>query len=153
MRRNVQLRCTIGLALIIVFAALSTARTIQLALGTARSDIDDVTAYGERIEPAKAFLPRDGQIGYVSDDNDYVFLKDYYLTQYFLVPLLVRNIDNKSSDNVYLSPLIAATSGNNYPIVIGKFNDTNRMNAILAAKHLVVVTRVGQGIVILKKGQ
>src|SRR5215216_5340124 len=111
MRRNARLRSVIGLAIIIVFAALSTARTIQLALGAAQSDVDDVTAYGERIEPAKALLPRDGQIGYVSDDDDSVFLKNYYLTQYFLAPLLIRNIDNKSSDKLYVSPLIAATSG------------------------------------------
>jgi hypothetical protein len=51
-----------------------------------KGTLDFAVAYGRRIQGVKSLLPPDVTVGYVSDQSD---LGEYFLTQYFLVPLVV----------------------------------------------------------------
>lgn len=82
--------------------------------------------YERRLKPARAMLPREGVVGYVTDDDmDSLEQTRYlYLTQYSLCPLIV-------------------TKGKDHPFVIAYFRDAGAGPAV---QDLTLVKDLGDGV-------
>ena len=97
----------VAVAVVVLFALVSSAMTVRETIGAGAAP-DPVSELGRAIGEVRGELPAEGTIGYVTDkqatpqDPDIYF----YLTQYFLAPLVVRNLANVPGDEG-----VAAASG------------------------------------------
>ncbi len=87
------IRRRLAVAVVVLFALASGATTVVETL-VAPAGPDPVSELGRAIAEVRGELPAEGTIGYVTDkqatpqDPDIYF----YLAQYFLAPLVVRNL-------------------------------------------------------------
>lgn len=93
------IRRQVAVAAVVLFALASSATTVvQTLVGPAGTD--QVSKLGRAIAEVRGELPAEGTIGYVTDkqatpqDPDIYF----FLTQYFLAPLVVRNLAGVAGD-------------------------------------------------------
>ena len=115
---------------VIAIAAIALASSLWVLLDivpaySTREERFGVAAFENRFEPLRKALPQQAVVGYVSDNaaNDPSALAEFYLTEYALVPAIVK----ASTDE---------------PLVIGNFH-TNPDVAKLQAKRLVSVGAFG----------
>lgn len=105
---------------------------------------DPVTIHEERIGQLRGSLPSRGDIGYVTTlESEKIFaeekaflnvehLAQYVLTQYTLVPRIVRN-----------SP--------RFPLVVGNFLDGPPPSAIIEKNRLIPVKDFGDGLILYRR--
>ena len=80
------------IVLLILFSLLSSVHllTISGGLHPRLFGKDELSLYDRRFDGVKRVLPRHGIVGYIGNSHgDYAGIKDYYLTQYTLSPLIV----------------------------------------------------------------
>jgi hypothetical protein len=106
--------------------------------------IDPVTVHEERIAQLRNFLPREGNVGYITTvENDKIFstersfsnvefLGQYVLTQYTLAPLVVRN-----------SP--------DLPLVVGNFIEGGPSAGFLEEHALTPAHDLGDGLILYRR--
>jgi len=83
-------RTKLGISLILFMAllALGTLARYRSVLRQNAGKADAVTRNAPRFEGLRAALPPRGTVGYISDTDE---LEAYYLTQYFLAPVVVAH--------------------------------------------------------------
>ena len=88
-----------AVAVVVLFALVSSAMTVRETIGAGPAP-DRVSELGRAMAEVRGELPSEGTIGYVTDkqatsqDPDIYF----YLAQYFLAPLVVRNLADVPGD-------------------------------------------------------
>ena len=116
-----------GILLFVFCCLLSTGRMVFESLTLRQSSYDDVAKLSDqRFSALKTRLPASGVVGYIGHSGDSA-IRDYYLTQYALAPLVVD-----------LSP--------NHPIVVGNFPGPTP-SAI--PQNLRLVEDFGNGVMLL----
>jgi hypothetical protein len=130
-------RVWVGILSIVAFSLLST----RLALWKAFDELpstptqDEISRFDARFWRARSALPRNGVIGYVAESGglgrsaDFKYLKDFYLTEYALAPLIVRDSTEPT-------------------IVIGNFREVGPELKV-ADPTLSLVTDFGDGVFML----
>ncbi len=99
MRSRPDITGHVAVAVVVLFALVSSATTVRETIGSGAGP-DPVSELGRALAEVRGELPAEGTIGYVTDkqatpqDPDIYF----YLTQYFLAPLVVRNLSDVSGD-------------------------------------------------------
>jgi hypothetical protein len=127
---------TLALAALVAAVLTNVYELKQLVGVLASQQEDGIERYTDRLEQLRTLLPRTGRVGYVGDvpadaiSTNPDALKTYGLTQYALVPLVVR-------------------PGTGYPFIIGNFS--NPVAAARARKELMVVRDFGNGLMLLQK--
>jgi hypothetical protein len=129
-----QWRIAITLALTLMLSLLSSVRAVIEALPS--SQLKTLTgAVAERSDlrfaELRRALPEHGVVGYVGEASGSE-VKDYYLTQYALVPLVVE----RSQD---------------HPLVIGNFPSSRLASPPATTEGLVLVRDFGDGVLLLAK--
>ena len=87
--------CLAAITVMAIIAGTNLAETIRTLHPAWNGRGDFVTPSENRFRPARERLPRAGEIGYISEHSpvdaiiDPVAVRDYYLAQYALAPLLV----------------------------------------------------------------
>ena len=126
----------IAILLVVLLNVLEFKRAVG---GFPQTIEDEVPGYDQRLQALRAFLPKAGEVGFVSDTPpaDVVknpeIVKRYYMTQYALVPLVVR-------------------PGAESTLIIGNFLDPATIP--LQTAGLTLVRDFGDGLMVLrKKGQ
>jgi hypothetical protein len=120
----------------LVAAVLTNVYELKQLVGVESKQEDEIERYTERLEQIRALLPRTGRVGYVCDvPADAISTtpdarKTFGLTQYALVPLVVR-------------------PGTADPFIIGNFS--NPVAAARARKELRVIRDFGNGLMLLQK--
>ena len=94
----------------------------------------DMDQYIGRYEGFRDVLPKRGVLGYVSDLPEVKGLKQYFLAQYELSPLIIA----KTTD---------------YPLVIGYFSDPTRIGQICKEHNLEPVRKLGNGAILFRKAK
>jgi hypothetical protein len=120
---------TIASLVFILCCLLSTVRVVIDAPNPTRLPADDVAKRSDqRFAALRAALPPRGVIGYVGASGN-VGVRDYYLTQYALVPVVVDH-------------------SLNHPLVIANFPDSPQPASVLS-DHLQIVRDFGDGVLLL----
>jgi hypothetical protein len=120
---------TIASLVFILCCLLSTVRVVIDAPNPTRLPADDVAKRSDqRFAALRAALPPRGVIGYVGASGN-VGVRDYYLTQYALVPVVVDH-------------------SLNHPLVIANFPDSPQP-ASVPSDHLQIVWDFGDGVLLL----
>jgi hypothetical protein len=118
---------------LVLLGAVSSAYTMLVTpppLGT------DVTAHERRFAALRKALPQRGNVGYVSDTDslpEVIFLRDYYLTQYTLAPIVV---DRRPEGR----------------LVVGNFTSPTGMRQALAKYGFSIKHNFGDGVLLLEPG-
>src|SRR5688572_8257886 len=87
--------CLAAITVMAIIAGTNLAETIRTLQPSWNGKGDFVTPSENRFRPARELLPRGGEIGYISEHSpvdaiiDPVAVREYYLAQYALAPLLV----------------------------------------------------------------
>jgi hypothetical protein len=120
---------TIASLVFILCCLLSTVRVVIDAPNPTRLPADDVAKRSDqRFAALRTALPPRGVIGYVGASGN-VGVRDYYLTQYALVPVVVDH-------------------SLNHPLVIANFPDSPPPASVLS-DHLQLVKDFGDGVLLL----
>jgi hypothetical protein len=137
-----------GLAIALLFAAISSLRTLQQSIVRNPNALvsAEVAPYERRAAQLKPFLPASGYIGYISDRADSSsYFRAYYATQYVLAPLMFVSIGELPSDVPYTPAPPAADPA----LIIADFHDQQRLDALRASMELVVLAQADDGLSLL----
>jgi hypothetical protein len=123
-------RVKIGTILIILFSLASGVRFIKKEINFTNliKPIDAITLNEKRYEELKPYLLRRGIVGYMSDVHS---IKEYYLTQYTLAPVIVV----KTKD---------------YPLIIGNYQGTIAGPENFKNGDLFLLRDFGNGVSLLR---
>lgn len=141
-------RQQIGILLLVILTGFSLFGSLRdhYTSWRAAPAIDPVTVHEERIAQLRQFLPREGNVGYVTTiENDKIFsaeksfsnvefLGQYVLTQYTLAPLVVRNNPDM-------------------PVVVGNFIDGEPPSGFLEEHNLTPTRDLGDGLILYRGRQ
>jgi glycosyltransferase involved in cell wall biosynthesis len=109
---------------------------LRQKIGPLQPSADDTVSYDQRLQELRRLLPRTGQVGYLTDGDPLDGIRNpgpnkvYYMTQYALVPLVVR-------------------PGTEGQIIIGNFMDPQ--SAAIQTTGLKLVKDLGGGLMLLRK--
>ena len=98
---------------------------------------DAVSQSEERLERVKERLPSNGVIGYVSDDlgiDEGLAWRRYATTQYALTPLILERTGE-------------------HELVVGVFQDQDKIPTVAINKNLLITEDFGDGIVLFRKSK
>jgi len=120
---------TIASLVFILCCFLSIVRVVTDAPNPTRLHTDDIAKRSDqRFAALRAVLPPRGVVGYVGASGN-VGVRDYYLTQYALVPVVVDH-------------------SLNHPLVIANFPNSPLPTSVLS-DHLQLVRDLGDGVLLL----
>ncbi len=130
------IRVRIGVLSIVVFALVSSGlalrRTLDPPPGAAAHD--EISRYEARFRPLRSALPPEGVVGYLAGprrlDRPFDDLKDFYLTQYALAPLIVVDTSDP-------------------PFVVGNFRPSSPEHTI-SDPTLVLIRDFGDGVLLFR---
>ena len=126
------LRQKTGIILIILFSLLSVGRLLhqesKQILGIKFND--EVSLYEERYVELKKWLPPNGVVGYINNKDFGNDIREFYLTQYSLAPIIV-------------------VRSANFPLVIGNFPTS--VNSPGKQMNSVLLKDFGNGVMLFSK--
>lgn len=133
-------RVTIGIILLFLFAIftnsklfMETARRMPKNIGS-----DWISSHERRFAELSKLLPSHGLVGYVTDRRpEEVFyslrsLKEYYLTQYALSPVIVLNSQEPK-------------------FIVSNFSTSSAMSKFLADRKFVLLKNFGDGVALFER--
>ena len=124
-------RAKLGIALIffMTLLALGTLAGYRAALQRNGAQADAAILNAPRFEGLRSILPHRGTVGYLSDTDE---LEDYYLTQYFLAPVVVAHDAQQD-------------------LVVANVRSPAAIAKLAAAHNLTVVRNFQNGIALLRR--
>lgn len=146
---NNRRRTLLAVAMLTLFALLSTARTAMQSIAAAQRS-DEISTFEQQMRQIRSFLPRQGTIGYISNiSNPSTFFKAYLLTQYTLSPLIVVSVGDEPAYTPFTMRQ-AQPASTHYTVIIGVFPDGNP-SELLAARQLEIIRQFDNGVVLLRQ--
>ncbi len=141
------IRSRLAVAVVVLFALVSGATTVVETL-VPPAGPDPVSELGRAIAEVRGELPAEGTIGYITDkqatprDPDTYF----YLAQYFLAPLVVRNLADGAGDE----GVAASGLGDGKAPIIGSFERERNLRLFTEETGYEITRRIDDRLYLLR---
>jgi len=138
----------VAVGVVVLFALVSSEMTVRETIGAGPAP-DPVSELGRAIAEVRGELPAEGTIGYVTDkqatpqDPDIYF----YLAQYFLAPLVVRNLAGSPGDE---GPVAASGPVDGGAPIIGYFESERNLRLFEQETGYEVARRIDDRLYLLR---